>query len=250
MRQKRVLVVSAHAVDFVWRAGGTIANYTQAGCPCKIIDLSVGARGESESIWKKNPGISEEEVVAIREREAKTCARILGCEIDIYGLKDHLLVIDRDTILRLAEDIRAFSPDIALIHSEYDAFNPDHDAAHKAAMAALRSANVTGTFPGSTPTKQVDIFCFEPDQAIACKFYPNTYIDVTPSWDIKLKAMQSVPSQAFMCTAYAMRTEFTGLLVSKFGEGSTKHGNATHEGVKYAESFVRITPWVSQFFHE
>ncbi len=248
MNKKRLLVISAHAVDFVWRAGGTIANYTQAGSPCKIIDLTVGARGESENVWKKNPGITEEEVSAIRLQEAKACAKILGCDIDFYGLQDHLLVIDKDVIMRLASDIRDFNPDIVLTHSAYDAFNPDHDAAHKATLAALRSANVTGTFPGKPPTKQTQIFTFEPDQPTVCKFYPDTYIDVTGSWDIKLKAMQSVPSQAFMTGSYGMRTENTGTLVSRFGQGSVKHGNANVEGIKYAESFVRITPWVSQFF--
>ena len=250
MQQKKLLVISAHAVDFVWRAGGTIANYTSAGCPCKIIDLSVGARGESETVWKKNPGITEEEVAKIRTEEAKACAGILGCEIDFYGLQDHLLVIDHETIMRLASDIRDFNPDIVLTHSSYDAFNPDHDAAHVATLAALRQANVTGTFPDRPPTKQVEIFTFEPDQPMVCNFVPNTFIDVTPSWELKVKAMKVVPSQAFMCGSYGMRTENYGTIVSRYGQGSVKHGTAASEGIKYAEPFVRITPWVSRFFNE
>ena len=247
---KRVLVVSAHAVDFVWRAGGTIANYASAGCPVKIIDLTVGARGESESVWKKNPGITEAEVAAIRKEEAKACAAILGAEIEFYDLQDHLLVIDRDTVFRLAADVRAFQPDIVLTHSSYDAFNPDHDAAHNATLAALRQANVTGTFPDSKPTKQVEIFTFEPDQPFVCGYVPDTFIDVTASWEKKLAAMKAVPSQSFMCGSYGMRTENYGTMVSRYGQGSKKHGNSDAEGIKYAESFVRITPWVSKFFDE
>ena len=31
MQDERLLVVSAHAADFVWRAGGTIAKYVKNG---------------------------------------------------------------------------------------------------------------------------------------------------------------------------------------------------------------------------
>ncbi|MDO4314238.1 MAG: PIG-L family deacetylase [Oscillospiraceae bacterium] len=61
--KKRVLVVSAHAVDFVWRAGGTIAQYAKNDHAVKIIDITLGQRGESESLWKSRHGITVEEVM-------------------------------------------------------------------------------------------------------------------------------------------------------------------------------------------
>ena len=62
MQMERVMVFSAHALDFLWREGGMIARYVKEGCPVKVICASYGARGESNDIWKKNPGITEEEV--------------------------------------------------------------------------------------------------------------------------------------------------------------------------------------------
>jgi|GEM_PF-5704025 len=46
-----LLVVSAHAADFVWRGGGTIAKYVKHGARVKLIILSYGARGESNELW-------------------------------------------------------------------------------------------------------------------------------------------------------------------------------------------------------
>jgi len=46
----RVMVFSAHAADFCSRAGGTILNYVRAGSKVRVIDLTYGERGESNSL--------------------------------------------------------------------------------------------------------------------------------------------------------------------------------------------------------
>ena len=40
IKDKKVLVVSAHAADYVWRSGGTIAKYV-ANMNVDVIDLGV-----------------------------------------------------------------------------------------------------------------------------------------------------------------------------------------------------------------
>lgn len=236
--KKRVLVVSAHAVDFVWRAGGTIAQYAKNGHTVKIIDITLGQRGESESLWKSRPGITEQEVMDIRREEAKNAAKVLGAEIEFYDMEDHLLTFEKADIMRLALDIRKFNPDIVLTHSEHDPLNTDHDNVHNAVIAALRIANVTGTFPDIAPTKQVEIFTFEPDQPDMCKFIPDVIIDVSDSYDIKLEAMKQVPAQAFMVETYGRRTAHRGSLATRF-----------KKGIQYAEAFTRVTPYVGKFFN-
>jgi 4-oxalomesaconate hydratase len=54
---KSIIVVSAHAADFVWRAGGAIALYASRGCRVRILCLSFGERGESQGAWKQ-PGMT------------------------------------------------------------------------------------------------------------------------------------------------------------------------------------------------
>ena len=53
IKDKKVLVVSAHAADYVWRSGGTIAKYIKHGAEVHVVVLSFGIRGESAAQWRK-----------------------------------------------------------------------------------------------------------------------------------------------------------------------------------------------------
>jgi len=77
-----ILVVSAHAADFIWRAGGAIALYSSRGYRVRILCLSYGERGESQGGWKQ-PGMTIERVKQIRCAESTRAAEILGAEIRI-----------------------------------------------------------------------------------------------------------------------------------------------------------------------
>ena len=48
---QRLLVVSAHSADWVWRSSGTIAKYLAGGAQVYVVCLTYGARGESGPLW-------------------------------------------------------------------------------------------------------------------------------------------------------------------------------------------------------
>lgn len=238
MEKQKVLVISAHAVDFVWRCAGTIANYTAAGHQVKVICLTYGARGESDGVWKNNPGITEEEVVARRREEASAAAACLGAEIEFYGWEDHLLVIDRDRMLRIAAEMKDFQPDIILSHSQSDPLNADHDNAHRAVMEAMRSANVAGVFPEKKLVSPLRFYMFEPDQPDVCNYIPNAYIDISESMEKKKEAMELVVSQNYIGPGYVNRAEYRGFLAKRVLGSS----------VRYAEAFLCMMPYVGKMF--
>ena len=62
---KKMLVVSAHAADYVWRAGGTIAKYIKGGAEVHVVVLSFGSRGESNDLWKKEGATLESVKAAV-----------------------------------------------------------------------------------------------------------------------------------------------------------------------------------------
>src|SRR5260370_42530193 len=86
--RKTVLVVSAHAADFVWRAGGAIGLYAERGYRVRILCLSFGERGESERLWKI-PGMTVERVKEDRLSESTKAASILGAEIRFFDMGDY-----------------------------------------------------------------------------------------------------------------------------------------------------------------
>jgi acetyl esterase/lipase len=107
----QLLVISAHAADFVWRAGGAIATVTKSGGTAKVIALSYGERGESGELWKE-AGQTEERVKAIRRAEGEEAASILGATFEGMDLGDYPLEIDRAAIDRLTAAIRDFEPTV------------------------------------------------------------------------------------------------------------------------------------------
>src|SRR5579883_2135837 len=95
---KTILVISAHAADFVWRAGGAIALYAERGYHVRIVCLSYGERGESERLWKI-PDMTVEKVKADRLTESTRAAEILGAKIHFLDMGDYPIVSSEDKIL-------------------------------------------------------------------------------------------------------------------------------------------------------
>ena len=75
-RPRRLLVIGAHAADFVWRAAGAIAVTTAGGGTASVLALSYGERGESGELWKE-PGQTVERVKQIRRDEATRAATVV-----------------------------------------------------------------------------------------------------------------------------------------------------------------------------
>src|ERR1700740_2971144 len=94
---KSVLVVSAHAADFVWRAGGAIALYAQRGYHVRILCLSYGERGESERLWRQ-PEVTLDCVKASRRAESEKAAAILGAEIRFFDCGDYPIRAGEETV--------------------------------------------------------------------------------------------------------------------------------------------------------
>ena len=154
---RRLLVIGAHSADFVWRAGGAVAVTTAAGGEARVIALSYGERGESGELWKEE-GQTIENVKEIRHGEAERAAAALGASFRCFDLGDYPLQIDYDALMRIADAIREFAPDVLITHTDTDPFNPDHPVAYAAvdrarslaAGAGVSSARTAGKSLGST----------------------------------------------------------------------------------------------------
>ena len=98
-----VLVFSAHAADFVWRAGGAIALYVSRGCRVRILCLSFGERGESQGAWKQ-AGMTLERAKAIRRAESERAAGLLGAEVRFFDAGDYPLRPTDELVEALVQD--------------------------------------------------------------------------------------------------------------------------------------------------
>jgi 4-oxalomesaconate hydratase len=230
----RMLVIGAHSADFVWRAGGAIAVTTSGGGVARVVALSYGERGESGELWKE-PGQTEERVKAIRHGEAERAAAALGADFVALDLGDYPLDIDKPALMRIAEVIREFKPDVLLTHTDKDPFNPDHAEAFFAverARALAAGAGVTSAFEIVEPP---ELLLFEPHQPELCNFTPTTFVDITPVIDQKRAAMAEMKAQSYLQTYYGQRAE---------QRGNHARRSSGNDAIRYAEAFMRVTPQV------
>jgi 4-oxalomesaconate hydratase len=231
---RTLLVVSAHAADFVWRAGGAIARFVEDGGTAHVVALSYGERGESGELWKE-PGQTEERVKKIRHGEATTAAAALGAGFRSLDLGDYPLVVDAGGVDRLRGLICELAPNVILTHAAIDPFNPDHGVAHEATVQARQLASGAGVASAFTTVAPPELLIFEPHQPELCGFVPTTFLDITPVWDKKVAAMDAMGAQGYLKQYYSER-----------GEHRANHARriSGRSDIRYAEAFQREIPIV------
>ncbi|MFD9699910.1 PIG-L deacetylase family protein [Lentzea sp. NPDC059081] len=194
------LVVSAHAGDFVWRAGGAIAKATRRGERAVIVCLSYGERGESASQWLE--GRTLEEIKAVRRAEAESAAAVLGAEVEFLDAGDYPLTESRELVDRLVGIYRRVRPTVVLTHPLVDPYNGDHPAAARMAVQARILAQAVGYESPGEPLGAPPVFFFEPHQPEQCDFKPNVLLDITDAFATKRAAMECLPAQTHLWDYY------------------------------------------------
>lgn len=240
-----LLVVSAHAGDFVWRAGGAIAAAVQRGERAVVACLSYGERGESASQWLA--GKSLDEIKAVRRAEAEAAASALGAEIEFLDLGDYPLRESDEAVSRLVDVYRRVKPTVVLTHPLVDPYNGDHPAAARMALQARVLAQAIGVAnsDGSFPTKAdiigaPPVFFFEPHQSEQCDFKPNVLLDITDAFPAKRAAMECMPAQKHMWSYYTDLAVRRGVQVKR---NAGPNLGLPHETM--GEAYMRYYPEVT-----
>ncbi len=237
IKGKRLLVVSAHAADYVWRSGGTIAKYIQEGAEVCVVVLTFGVRGESNDLWKA-PGATAESVKEVRKGETLAAAEILGVKnIEFWDYDDYPIVVDKALEERMVRKIREFAPDYIISHDRFDILNPDHNTVSDLVFRCSVMSNSNGVkMEGTKTTKQMQIFGFEPHQTELSHYVPGQFIDITPVYEKKVAAMKCFKAQSHLIEYYTQRA---------FMRGNHARRLSGCQDYKYAESFARTFPVVS-----
>ncbi|MFD3482245.1 PIG-L deacetylase family protein [Streptomyces sp. NPDC058665] len=198
--QRSTLVVTAHAGDFVWRAGGAIALSAARGEKVTIACLTFGERGESAKAWREGRKLAE--IKAIRQDEAERAAATLGAGVRFFDAGDYPLTATAELTDKLVEVYRETQPDVVLTHPADDPYNGDHPAANRMALGARILAQAIG-YPG--PGEIIGappVFFFEPHQPEMSGFRPEVLLDITEVWDTKREAMECLGAQRHLWAYY------------------------------------------------
>lgn len=234
---KTALVISAHAADFVWRAGGAIALHQKLGYDVTIACLSFGERGESAKLWKQE-GCRLEDVKAARRKEAENAARALDAhDIQFLDLGDYPLELDRDDKFRLVDLMRKVQPEFMLSHSLYDPYNTDHMYTTRTVMECRMIAQAWGHNPGEKVLGAPQLYLFEPHQTEQMGWKPDLFLDISDVWEQKRMAIECMQGQEHLWDFYTNVAENRG---NHFRRNSG--GQAGGKAARYAEGFQSVYP--------
>ena len=234
-----VLVISAHAGDFVWRAAGAMALASARGASVTVLCLSFGERGESAKAWRD--GMELGEIKALRREEASQAAEVLGAAIEFADAGDYPLRESESLIDTIVRSYRRVRPAVVLTHSLADPYNPDHPAAARMALHARVFAQAMGYQAPGEPLGAPPVFLFEPHQPEQCDFKPQVLLDITEVFDVKRRAMECLKAQRHMWDYYTELARRRGVQLER---NAGPNLGLTHSTM--AEAYMRVYPQVTR----
>ncbi|MGI6404390.1 MAG: PIG-L deacetylase family protein [Oscillospiraceae bacterium] len=226
---KKMLVVSAHPGDLLWRCSGAIAKHVSMGGTADVVIITYGTGGEANEVMKQ-PGMTVEQCKAERKRDTEKAAEILGVRsIEFFDCEDYPFEATREQHRRLAKKIRQIEPDLILTHHEYDYCNPDHGSILKYVITSCEIAGgfgieIEGTKPGAGG--RTPIFCFEPHASEINGFQPNLFVDISDVIETKKAAMACFEGKKALAERYIQRALVRADNARSFGRSQCKYAEA------------------------
>ncbi|MGB7334833.1 MAG: PIG-L deacetylase family protein [Salaquimonas sp.] len=235
--KKTALVVSAHAADFVWRAGGAIALHQERGYNVTVACLSYGERGESAKLWKQE-GMTLEKVKADRRKEAENAAKALDVhDIRFFDLGDYPLDLGPEARDQTVDLIRKVQPSFMMSHSMWDPYNTDHMNTTKFVLECRMIAQAWGHNPGEKVLGAPQLYLFEPHQTEQMGWKPDVFLDITDVWEKKKVAIECMQGQEHLWDFYTNVAANRGNHFRRNSGGQSGGRNS-----RFAEGFQSVFP--------
>jgi LmbE family N-acetylglucosaminyl deacetylase len=194
---ERAMVIFAHPDDAEFGSSGTVAAWARAGVEVVYVMVTNGASGSSD------PTMTRERLAAIRAREQRQAAGILGVrEVVFLGFEDGYLEPSLEVRRAVAREIRRHRPDAVFAPDPTRRWwppsyinHPDHIAVGEVVMRSINpDASTRLMFPelwaeeGLEPHRPRALFVVNPVE-------PDTFVDITDTIELKVKALEAHASQ-------------------------------------------------------
>jgi len=246
--QLRIVSFGGHPADTFDQSAGTMAHHAAHGDYVAAVAVTHGARIHdkkvSDEMFHRDqipdaPALTDliGERGDVKADEVRRACRILGFE-DVFFLDAPAtpLVVDPETIRRMASLIRQLRPDIILTHFPFEhAGLGDHGVTGQMVVRAIDYAAGVDAGDRNPPVRVEQVFFFGQGGASvrnglwdAAGGYTNdVFIDITDVIDRKFAAMECLVSQGYAGAYNRKRTEN--------GDGAFGGGH-----VAYGEGFIRM----------
>ncbi|MCE9647709.1 MAG: PIG-L family deacetylase [Chloroflexi bacterium] len=225
---QKILVILAHPDDPEFFCGATLAKWARAGHQITYVLLTCGDKGFNPTT---HPEMTTEKLCGLRHVEQANAAKVIGANPPLFmDLPDGYLVPDLNLRRDIVREIRRHRPDILVtcdpqnLFAMYGINHPDHRACGQVVIdAVFPAADNIAYFPelieeGFKPHMPREVWCSLTNQ-------PNISVNVTETWDTKMKAILEHKTQV----------QDAEKLIERFKTRRT--ADSTDENPRYEENF-------------
>lgn len=193
---RRVLVILAHPDDPEFFCGGTLAKWCLAGHDVHYSLITCGDKGSDRQ------DLTQAELCQIRHDEQHAAAQIIGVRsVSFLDQPDGYIIPDLSLRRLIVREIRQIRPHVLLTCDPTNYFprqnainHPDHRAAGQVVLDALFPA--AGNFRFFPELLDEGLQAYMPEELwISLPVHADIELDITPWWDIKLRALLEHGSQ-------------------------------------------------------
>jgi LmbE family N-acetylglucosaminyl deacetylase len=196
-KPQKILVILAHPDDPEFFCGASLARWAKAGHEIHYFLLTCGDKGFNDS------QAASDQICRTRHDEQNAAAAIIGVRsVRFLDLEDGVLVPSIDLRREIVRVIREVRPDILvtcdpthLFAGDYYINHPDHRYAGQVVLdAVFPAASNPFFFPelikteGLQPHKPREVW-------VSLTGAPTVILDVTDTWEIKIRALKEHKSQ-------------------------------------------------------
>lgn len=195
---KRILAIGAHPDDVDFGCAGTVAKETGKGSEVSYLILTDGSKGGHAT------GLEGKKLIALRIKEQKAAAKVLGVKhVDFFLRVDGELENTKELRRKIAKHVRKLKPHIVFAQDAFHfvtqfpgAAHRDHRQAGEASFDAIYpGAGNRSFFPelqrqGFVPWKIQEMWLYMTEQ-------PNTFVDISRTFEKKIKALLCHKSQHY-----------------------------------------------------
>ncbi len=228
-KNKKILLVTAHADDADFCSGGTILRWIEGGAKASIVVATNGNKGTADE------SLTPEKLVEIRKAEQLAASKFLGLEHTWFlDYPDGELENTSELREKLVKIIREYRPDAVFTWDPTLLYSVDDNFINHADHRAIGQAIIESVFPlardflsfpehkqaGLEPHKVTDLFLFNLKDG-------KYLVDISDLFEKKLELLSKHSSQL---STDSMKEE-----LQRFDAKAGKE-----LGVGYAEKFVHL----------
>ncbi len=190
LKAEHLLCIQPHPDDIEIGAGATIARISRSGGKITLLTVTDGSVGTTD------PTVNRAELVQTRKKETEKSAGILGVkELLWLDYTDGGCLPYEEVRADITRQIRKLKPAAVMVCDPWLPYEAHTDHL-RTGMAAAEAAFLSGMPYFSSRDMEEGINPYKVSAiAFYCTAYPNTFIDASINWDLKLAAIDCHQSQ-------------------------------------------------------